>query len=50
MDMLGLCCSVRKLLWCRNIIVVDADFNESCTDVSFITFIVFCLSAKKVFR
>ena len=46
----GVSCSVRKLLWQRNIIVLDAGFTENYEGVIISAFGVCCTVAKKVFR
>ena len=46
----GVFCSVQKLLWQRDIIVIDTDFNEICNNIRISAFGACCIVAKKVFR
>ena len=50
MDAFGVCCFVRKLLWKRNIIVIDAEFTESCNVARISAFGACCPVANKVFK
>ena len=43
-------CSIRKLLWRRMIILIDADFTEIFEDVIISEFGVYCSVSKKLFR
>ena len=50
MGTFGVPCSVQKLLWRRNIIVLDTDFTEICKDLRISAFGVCCTMEKKLFR
>ena len=43
-------CFVKKVLWRKNIIMIDTDFTESCKYIIVSVFGVCCPVSKKLFR